>query len=350
MAIVDIRTISEDAEVEVWAAHDFPAVVTVDMDTDSEGTNRRKLLSSVLTTDDFRPAAALVRAEFGARSHRGRVREENDDHYLVLRLARHQETLLTSLPRIDVPSGFDEHAYGAVVADGIGRAGTGSVAARLAISTLAHLALRFGQWNMRIDARIASEVIERSEWFYRRTHETVLQRSNDDAELAGMAATLTGIYSAGSDLFVAHVGHSRCYLFREGSLVQLTLDQTLRERLATSSHPTPVGQAIEDVQHILTHVVGAGRNGPGVIVEHFRLADDDSLLLCTNGLTDVVPDDAIADVLASRRTQVEQCDVLVDMALANGAEDNVTVVLANYQVPDLQEDLEEHPRSRTHTA
>ena len=71
-------------------------------------------------------------------------------------------------------------------------------------------------------------------------------------------------------------------------LVQLTRDQTLRERLATSPHPTPVGQAIEDAQHLLTNVVGAGLNSPRVIVEHFRLADDDTLLLCTNGLTDVV--------------------------------------------------------------
>ena len=306
------------------------------MDNEFENVSRRRLLSAVVKTDDFKPAAALVSADFGARSHRGRVHKENDDHYLVLRLARHQETLLTSLTSGDLPPASDEYAYAAVVADGIGRAGAGAVAARLAVSTLAHLALRFGQWHMRIDPRIAAEVIERSEWLYRRTNETVLQRSHAHAELAGMAATLTGIYSAGTDLFVAHVGHSRCYLFREGVLVQLTRDQTLRERLSTSRHPTAVGQAIEDVQHILTNVVGAAANGPGVIVEHFRLVDDDTLLLCTNGLTDVVPDDTISEVLASRRTQVEQCDLLMDLALANGSQDNATAVLVNYHVPEIQ--------------
>ena len=132
-------------------------------------------------------------AEFGARSHRGRVQQENNDHYLVLRLAQHPEILLTSLASVDLPVAFDEHAYAAVVADGIGRAGAGSVAARLAISTLAHLALRFGHWSMRIDPGIASEVLERSEWLYRRADETVRQRSNAEAELAGMTATLTGI-------------------------------------------------------------------------------------------------------------------------------------------------------------
>jgi protein phosphatase len=152
-----------------------------------------------------------------------------------------------------------------------------------------------------------------------------------------MAATLTGIYSVGTDLFVAHIGHSRCYLLRDGILAQLTLDHTLRERLANAAYPypIPVGQAIEDVKHILTHAVGAGGSGPAVIAEHFRLADDDSLLLCTNGLTDVVDDEAVADVLASRRSPGEQCDLLMDLALANGAEDNTTVVVVNYHVPPL---------------
>jgi protein phosphatase len=308
------------------------------MDTEFEDTSRRKVVSAALAADTYTPLTGLVRAEFGARSHRGRLLHENDDHFLVLRLTQHLETLLTSLATVDLPNWFsEEHAYAAVLADGIGRAGAGSVAARLALRTLTHLALRIGHWHFRIDPKIASEIIEHSEWLYRQTHEAVLQRSHSEAALAGMAATLTGIYSVGTDLFVAHVGHSRCYLFRDGALVQLTRDHTLRERLSTAPHPIPVGQAIDDVRHILTHAVGAGADGPGVVVEHFRLANDDTLLLCTNGLTDVVQDDVIADVLASRRTQAEQCDLLVDLALTKGAEDNATVVIANYRVPNLGE-------------
>ena len=308
------------------------------IDQEREDANRRKLVSARVKADDSMPAAALVRAEFGARSHRGRVQPQNDDHYLVVRFGQRFDTLATSLSGADVPSPFEEYAYGAVVADGIGRAGAGSVAARLAISTLATLALRFGQWNMRIDPAAASEVLERSEWLYGRTSDTVFQRSRTDPRLAGMAAALTGIYSVGTDLFVAHIGHTRCYLFRNGKLVQLTRDHTLRERRALAAHPIPIGQAIEDVTHILTHAVGAANSDSGAIVEHFRLADDDSLLLCTNGLTDVVPEDAIADVLASRRRQDEQCDLLLDMALDNGADDNTTVITAYYSVPQLPAD------------
>ena len=310
-----------------------------DPDPDVEVINRRKLISGGMRLDDAKPPAALVRAEFSARSHRGRVQRGNDDHYLVLRLAQRLESIATSLSSADLPSPFEQYAYAAVVADGIGEDGAGSIASRLAISTLATLALRFGHWHMRVDPRIAADIIERSEWLYRQTNEAVVQRRRAEPRLAGMAAALTGIYSVGADLFVAHVGHSRCYLFRDGLFVPLTRDDTLRERRAISPYPIPVGQAIEDASHLLTHAIGADSSNPGVIVEHFRLFDDDSLLLCTNGLTDFVSEEAIADVLAARRAQTEQCDLLVDMALTSGAADNVTVVIGNYRVPPLQNDL-----------
>ena len=304
------------------------------MDEESDDVSRRELYSADWHGNDFEPPSALVRAEIGARSHRGRVRQENEDHYLVLRFGRHQETLFTSLSMRDVATRFDEGAYAAVIADGIGGGGAGAVAARVAVSTLLQLALRFGQWNMRVDPQTAGEIMERLEWLYRRTHEAVLTRRLPHDELARIATTLTAFHSVGADLFVTHVGHSRCYLFRNGELTQLTSDHTLRERLTIAPHPADVGEAMEDLKHILTDLIGA-RSNPDVAVEHFQLANNDCLLLCTNGLTDMVQDEAIADVLASRRAPLEQCDQLVDLALANGGEDNVTVVLAHYDIPKM---------------
>jgi len=290
---------------------------------------RRALISSLLSTDDFKPPSALVRADVAARSRKGGA-GEHDDHYLVVRLGRYEETLLTSLTGRDVPPRFDEYAYAAVVADGIGDGGAGATAARLAISSLANLQLRFGHWDMRIDPDIASDIVDRSALWFRRTHEAVLQWHRAHLEVGRMAATLTGIYSAGNDLFVANVGHSRCYLFRRGRLTQLTRDQTVQARLAAAQQPTPVGRGLEDPPHILTDSIGAEVEDPDVMVEHFRLEDDDTLLLCSNGLTDIVPDERIADTLASRRALPEQSELLVDAALAGGGQDNVTVVLANY--------------------
>jgi protein phosphatase len=299
---------------------------------ETDDVRRRDVFTSSSKTVDFKPSSATVRADFAARTHRGRMMQENEDHHLVIRLGRHQETIFTSLSMRDVVRRFDEYSYFAVVADGIGGGGTGAAAARIAVSTLADLGRRFGKWNMRIDAQTAADIMEQSEWFYRLTHEAVLTRRRAQIELARMATTLTGIYSAGTDMFVAHVGHSRCYLYRGGLLTQLTSDHTLQQHFLTSRHPASVGEANEDQRHVLTDVLG-GRPDPGVLVERFQLMNDDWILLCTNGLTDMVEDDVIAEVLASPRSPLDQCDLLIDLALASGGEDNVTAVLAHYTVP-----------------
>src|SRR5262245_5746615 len=102
-------------------------------DKELEDARRRKVVSALLGSDPYKPATAVVRAQFGARSHHGRTQLANDDHYLVLRQNQQLETIVTSLASADLPFGLPEHAYAAVVADGVGRAGAGSVAARLAI-------------------------------------------------------------------------------------------------------------------------------------------------------------------------------------------------------------------------
>ena len=121
---------------------------------------------------------------------------------------------MTSLASTDVPERFEEHAYAMLVADGLGGAGQGAVASRVALSTLAHVAVHFGKWNVRVDPTVAGEILDRAEWFYQQADRAVVARSRTDSRLSGMATTLTLAYSAGDDLFIANVGHSRAYLFR----------------------------------------------------------------------------------------------------------------------------------------
>ena len=92
-----------------------------------------------------------MRVTIGARSHQGALRQRNEDHYLVVRVGRDQETLATSLSGSDVPPQFEEYGYAMLVADGLGEGGAGSVASRVALSTFAHLALHYGKWNVRVD-------------------------------------------------------------------------------------------------------------------------------------------------------------------------------------------------------
>ena len=304
-----------------------------DKDDDAIDTARRAALSPLLTADEFQPLSASVRVEFGAVSHRGTARPLNDDHYLVLRLSRHQEVLATSLGSADLPSAFEEYGYAMLVADGLGEGGAGSVASRVALSTIAHLALHHGKWNLRIDPRTACEILERAEWFYAHADAAVATTKRTSPLMTGMATTLTAAYSVGDDLFVAHVGHSRAYLFRDGALIRLTRDQTIQQHLADTLRPASIDGRAQDLRHILTDAVGAGGSVPSVEVEQFRLMNGDCVLLCTNGLTDMVDDDRIAEILALRRKPSEQCAILTDLADQAAGEDNITVVLAQYTIP-----------------
>ena len=295
--------------------------------------HRRRVFSSPLGGDDFRPAPATVRVDIGARSHAGVARTGNDDHFLVLRFAREQETVMTSLPAADVPGPFSEQGYAMLVADGMGEHGAGSMASRIALSSIAHLALHHGRWNLRIDSQTAREVFERAEWYYARADEEIVARSRAASFLKGMSTALTVAYSAGLDLFVAHVGHTRAYLWREGLLTLLTRDHTVGRQAEDIRRPVAVERRGQDLRHILTDAVGASGGAPMVEVERFLLQDRDAVLLCTNGLTDVVSEDRIAETLCQPRRSSAHCQRLADLALKSGTPDNVTVVLAQYQMP-----------------
>ena len=161
---------------------------------------------------------------------------------------------MTSLPEHDVLERFDEYAYGMLVADGLGDTGTGEAASRMAITTLVHLVIYFGRWNVRIDDDIARDVMDRAERFYRGVDSTLLHRSPEGHRLQ---TTLTAAFSAGSDLFLAHVGHSRVYLVRNRKLVRLTRDHTLANREGTNVPLVDVGDAARDLHHILTETLAA---------------------------------------------------------------------------------------------
>jgi len=288
----------------------------------------------------FRPMSSTVEVEFGAVTDPGRRRTTSDDHYLILRLGRDQETIASSLPEGAVPDRFDEQAYGMVVADGMGPDGP-EIASRHAIATLVQLVLHFGKWNLRVNERTAWEIVQRAERFYRRVGEEMSEASQQHPALAGMSTTLTAAFSAGDELFVVHVGHSRAYLYRGGLLTRLTRDQTLAQRLAETGRTAPTELAAHDLRHVLTDAIGGHAGPPDIEIQNYLLLDGDVVLLCTNGLTDLVEDDQIAAVLRDGQAERsgnakqldEQCRALVDLALERGGPDNITAVLARYRIP-----------------
>jgi serine/threonine protein phosphatase PrpC len=124
----------------------------------------------------FPPPSTTVEATFGAQSRRGRSHAINEDHYMVFRLGRYQETLMTSVRDQAIANRFDEYGYAMVVADGTGATGGGEAASRLAIATLIYLVRYFGKWNLRVDDVIAREIMARAERFYRHVDGGVAER------------------------------------------------------------------------------------------------------------------------------------------------------------------------------
>jgi protein phosphatase len=286
----------------------------------------------LLAPDQFPPLSALVRVDFAAATRRAPENAENSDHYLVVRLGRSQETLLTSLPLEEIGRRFDEQAYGMVVADGLG--GAGELASRLTVAALLQLALRYGRWQVRVDELVAPDIIARLNEFYRQI-DSALVNMNRGRPIDPLHTTLTAVVTGGRDLFFAHVGHSRAYLFRDSELIQLTRDHTHAiRRQDARARLIDLTDHASDLHHILTDAMGAGTVDPHIDIERLTLKDGDVLLLCTNGLTDALSEALITEILGSKSTLEERCIALVGQAEVAGAHDDATAVLARYHVPE----------------
>ncbi len=124
-------------------------------------------------------------------------------------------------------------------------------------------------------------------------------------------------------------------LYRGGLLTRLTRDQTLAQRLSETGRTIPTELAAHDLRHVLTDAIGGHAGEPDIEIQNYLLMDGDVVLLCTNGLTDLVEDDRIAGVLhaSAGRTPTEQCQTLVDLALERGGPDNITALVARYRIP-----------------
>jgi len=283
----------------------------------------------------FRPGtlSANVLVDIAAVSHQGLVRTNNEDSFLVTTLERRMSTLLTNLPASQISQTYREVAYGMIVADGMGGHAAGEVASRTAISNLVDLVIETPDWIMRLDEERTARVLKRTEERIMKLAEALNEAAEINPDLSGMGTTLTLAVSLGADLLIAHVGDSRAYLFTEGQLVRLTKDQTMAQLLADLGVISTDDVVRHRAQHVLTSAIAAADLKIEVELHHLRLANNDQLLLCSDGLTDMVADDYIKAVLQKNNTAAQGCQALVDSALAGGGKDNVTVVLAKYEIP-----------------
>jgi PPM family protein phosphatase len=230
-----------------------------------------------------------VRFTFGDRTDVGRGRPENEDSHLV-----------------DPEDGL----Y--AVADGMGGHRAGEVASATAIDAL-KTAFLGGQ---RLDQAVSA------------ANAAVFARAAQDAALRGMGTTLTAIALEDSTALLGHVGDSRAYLMREGAVTQVTEDHSLVEQLVREGRLTPEEAQNHPQRAIITRALGID---PDVQVDTYRidLKPGDRLLICSDGLTNMLSDDTIAQTLRRHADPQQAADTLVDMANQAGGDDNITVVLVD---------------------
>ena len=208
----------------------------------------------------------------------------------------------------------------------------GEVASRLAISLLVNLVLDTPDWIMGCDGSHSEEQIARAVKRFETVNASILEQARRQPALSGMGTTLTMAYSLGTDLLIAHVGDSPVYLSRGGTLHKLTRVHTVAQEMA-DHESIPIEEVPSRFHHMLTQAIGIRETGAEPDIRRLRLADGDRLLLCTDGLTDMVDDATIATVLQGNASSDAACQALIDLALERGGRDNVTVVVAGYLFP-----------------
>jgi PPM family protein phosphatase len=205
-----------------------------------------------------------------------------------------------------------------VVADGMGGAQAGEVASRIAIEAFEQGLPDAGSPEERLAERV------------REANQRIHELSRTEHERAGMGTTLTAAYLGDGDVAIAHVGDSRAYLFRDSSLQRLTQDHSLVGELVRRGKLTEEQAEEHPQRSIITRALGPE---PSVQVDtwSYPVRDGDVLLLCSDGLTSMITEAQIADILSSAGSLEEAGDRLITEANAAGGRDNITVVLSRFE-------------------
>ncbi len=247
----------------------------------------------------------MMRVHAGGRTDVGQVREANEDAFHV---------------------GDSVFA----VADGMGGHVAGEVASSTALQPIAAL-----DGHVYSDASEARSALADA---LTQANEAVVAKAMDDPQFQGMGTTLTAVMVEGRRAHIAHVGDSRAYLFREGTFSQLTTDHTLVQRMIEEGRLTPEEAARHPQRSVITRAIGV-ESDVDVDAMSLDLVPGDVIVLCSDGLTGPVTDEAIADLLESRDTDPdgpgggpdEVAERLVAAANRAGGQDNITVVVLEFE-------------------
>jgi protein phosphatase len=260
-------------------------------------------------------------------THRGRVRAENEDQFLLCTV--HPQVVIhgTSLPQPDELSLRGQRlATILLVADGVGGSAAGSTASRLATEAVTRYVASTLRSYHTAGSKSEGELMEALRGAAIEAHDFV--RAEAVTQLGGrhMATTLCLGIVVWPWLYVVQVGDSRCYFYQDGSLQQVTRDQTVAQELVDRGAFTPEVARTSPLSHVLSSAIGASEAVPELSRVDVRKRGC-VVLLCTDGLTKHVSDAEIAEHLGAMESAEQVCRALVQLALDRGGSDNITLVL-----------------------
>jgi protein phosphatase len=256
----------------------------------------------------------------------GRVRPDNQDHFLICALRKQMVVHRTSLPETEhLMAGPERLAFLAMVADGVGGGARGEEASRIALEAVTQYVS--GTMRSYYAAGSADDVE-----FYEALQEGALQchaelrrRGEEDPEYQGMATTLTLYLGVWPRAFLLQVGDSRCYIYRNGELSQITRDQTMAQELIDLGILTRADAAATRYARTLSSSLGGRQTDP--VVTRFDMNWGTVVMLCSDGLTAHVSDDRIREQLRSMTSAKQVCEDLLREALEGGGSDNITIIV-----------------------
>lgn len=266
---------------------------------------------------------ARVRLDFAGRSDIGRVRETNEDHFVIVTMRKAvdvEETNVGDRSVFDALQQPSAHLF--VVADGVGGHSGGEIASGMAVQAIVQYLSEAVGCFQRSDVSAEHEFLEHLTTAVQRAHENIQE---EFGEGRGPATTVTMVALMWPRAYYVHVGDSRGYFLRGSKLRQFTQDQTMGDVMVDIGAMKEEEARRGGLFNVLASSVG-GELSPTVGL--IDLEPGDVLLLCTDGLTRHLDDARITSVLAAAPDADDATRVLVEGALAEGGKDNVTVIVA----------------------
>jgi serine/threonine protein phosphatase PrpC len=259
-------------------------------------------------------------------THPGKVRKDNQDHFVLCSLRKQLVLRLSSIPdAAGLMAESERLASLAMVADGVGGAARGEAASRIALQAVTRYVSRATRCYFGAAEDDDQALLDALREGAHQSHAELIRLGEKDADYRGMATTLTlylGVWPRG---YLLQVGDSRCYLLRHGELTQITRDQTMAQAMVDVGAMKAEEAAKSRLAHTLTSSIGGSQTDP--TVTRFDMDWGHVLLLCSDGLTRHVTDERIRDVLRSMTSAKQACETLLQEALDDGGSDNITILV-----------------------